>query len=158
MKLDIGCGDINTQMKPEDEWTHIDIDAYDGVEIVCDFSDIPLPDCCADEIYLGDVIEHIPRWRHQEVLTEFHRLLKADGILSIRTPNVELAMRAYAQGSLRFKDAMQLIYARGVDAHHQHYFGFSQQSLVALLDHWKFDCTDIQGRSYWIHYRGKKCA
>jgi predicted SAM-dependent methyltransferase len=152
MKLDIGCGDTNTQMKGD--WTHIDIDEYDGVDIVCDFGKIPLPDDCADEIFLGDVMEHIPRWRYDEVLPEFARLLKPGGIISIRTPNIELAMRAYSNGTLAFPDALQLIYARGVDDKHQHYHGFSGRTLLDLLGGYGFTCDDIKLHNYWIHYRG----
>lgn len=69
MKLDIGCG-LNVK-QPLDEWTHLDCDAGNHIEIVCDFGKIPLEDNSVDQIHIGDVIEHIPVWRWVEVLQEW---------------------------------------------------------------------------------------
>lgn len=81
MKLNIGCGE-----RLLDGW--INIDKYPS-EMGVMFGDIeasiPLPDKCADEILMDNVIEHV----HSipKVMGEAHRLLKTGGILRIITPH-----------------------------------------------------------------------
>lgn len=55
-----------------------------GVDIVCDITKIPEPDCSFDAVLCSEVFEHLPN--PLLALSEFSRLLKSDGILILTAP------------------------------------------------------------------------
>lgn len=93
VKLSICAGQHFKQ--PFDEWINHDGIANDHIDIVSEFGDIPLPDACVDYLECGDCIEHIQKWRKDEVLREWFRLLKIGGTLHLGTPNLHTAMTEY---------------------------------------------------------------
>ena len=137
MKLDVGAG-LNLK-KPLDEWTHLDCDEGEHIEYVCDFGDIPLDDESVSEIWIGDVIEHIPTWRQKEVLAEWHRILKPGGTISGNTPNLEYNVRAYMAGINDLDWLLQNLYGNRygdrvrVGPPHQHYILFTMETLDKLF-------------------------
>lgn len=74
MKFNFGCGH-----KPIKGFINSNRDKFD-LEIP-----LNLPDNYAEEIVLGDVIEHIRN--HDVAMKEIYRILKPGGVLTIRTPN-----------------------------------------------------------------------
>ena len=50
---------------------------------------------CYDVVFFHDVLEHIPRTLTIEVLSEFYRVLKPGGILSLRVPNMASLLASY---------------------------------------------------------------
>jgi len=136
IKLDIGCG-LNLK-KPLDEWTHLDCDEGPHIEMVCDFGDIPLDDESVSEIWIGDVIEHIPVWRQTEVLTEWNRILVPDGIISGNTPNLEYNVRAYIAGVIDLNWLLQNLYGDRAGSPHQHYILFTMETLDILFKKYGF--------------------
>lgn len=82
MKLDIGCGN-----RKREGYTGMDIANLPGVDIVCDIKQgLPMvKDNSVEEIYCAHVLEHITNM--EEVVKEFHRVLKAGGRLIIRVPH-----------------------------------------------------------------------
>ena len=131
IKLDIGAG-LNLK-QPLDEWTHLDCDEGPHIELVCDFGDIPLDDESVSEIWIGDVIEHIPVWRQKEVLTEWHRVLEPGGTISGNTPNLEYNVRAYIAGHITFDWLLQNLYGDRAGFPHQHYILFTMETLDKLF-------------------------
>lgn len=92
MKLNIGCAEYRC-----DGWSNID--AYEGdgekglerrPDILAPAWDIPLPDGCAERIYLGHVLEHmdLTAGEPQAALTEARRLLAPNGQLLAVGPDV----------------------------------------------------------------------
>ena len=80
-KLNIGCGvDIKSG------WINMDSATLPGVNIVHDVTQLPLPFANEeiDEILAQDVLEHID---YIPVLKDLHRILKKEGILTIRVPH-----------------------------------------------------------------------
>jgi predicted SAM-dependent methyltransferase len=93
VKVSIGCG--MHWKTPFDEWINVDGIANEHTDIVCEFGSIPLPDECADYLECGDTIEHIVKWRKDEILKEWFRILKIGGTVHIGTPNFHRAMTEY---------------------------------------------------------------
>lgn len=93
VKLSIGCG-LHWKT-PFDEWINIDGLKNDHTDLVCEFANIPLPDACVDFMELGDVCEHIPQFRIDEVWNEWTRLLKKGAKVRIGTPNFHRTMTQY---------------------------------------------------------------
>lgn len=162
LKLDLGCSGPEWQQKPLDEWIRLDIQPADGIDIVADFGAIPLEDRSVDEIFLGDVIEHVPVWRYDEVLTEWNRILKPGGRIAGRCPNLDRAMRDYAAGKLSLNDAYGSIYGDPRNRYLQHYSGFTMETLTALFAKYGFDVTDYSGSPgpektpWWLVFEGIK--
>ncbi len=92
MKLNLGCGkDIKKG------YLNLDFNFHRGVDIVCDVKSLPFPDESAEEIYASDIIEHFP-WRETKgVLKEWWRVLKHQGKLWMRTPNLEGLLKLYQE-------------------------------------------------------------
>jgi SAM-dependent methyltransferase len=80
-KLNLGCGtDIRRG------WVNLDISALDGVDVVHDLNDLPLPFGTEefDYILCKDVLEHL---EYIPLLRELHRILRSGGILEISVPH-----------------------------------------------------------------------
>ena len=80
--LDLGCG-----ARKVPGAFGIDIIAQPGVDLVHDLeaTPYPLPESCADEIYLNHVLEHFDT--PLTILEEVWRLARPDGRVLIRTPH-----------------------------------------------------------------------
>ena len=164
MKLDIGSGQPGWQKMPLDEWTHLDIVPHDHVEIVCDFGKIPLDDNSVDEIWIGDVIEHVPVWRLMEVLGEWRRILKVDGTIGGNTPNPERAMREFSAGNIGMDELIGALYGNRDKATEIHYITYSKESLTNMFRRYGFDVTDFSespgdpSLPWWWRFKGKKVS
>ena len=80
-KLNLGCGhDIKSG------WINLDVSRLDGVDVVHDIENIPLPfpDNSFGEILAKDVLEHVD---YIDTLRDLHRMLSIDGELVIQVPH-----------------------------------------------------------------------
>ena len=162
VKLDIGSSSPQWQQKPADEWLHLDVSPWEHVEIVADFGDIPLPDNSVDEIFIGDVIEHVPQWRCGEVLGEWARILKPGGIIRGRCPNIDRVMRDYADNKLSLHDAMAALYGGCDCPGQQHYWGYTKDALTELFANHGITLDDFSKspgpheRPWWLVFNGRR--
>ncbi len=80
-KLNLGCG--NKILKG---WVNLDKFPLEGVDVVYDIEDLPLPFDSEqfDEILCEDILEHV---EYIDVLREIYRILKKGGKLHIRVPH-----------------------------------------------------------------------
>lgn len=67
-----------------------------------DAGNIPLDSQSCSTIFCGHVIEHIPHFRIEDILLEFNRVLKKDGVVRILSPNLYLIAKAYVEKDLEF--------------------------------------------------------
>lgn len=83
MRLHIGSGPVAI-----DGWTNVDVTAYPGVDVVLDvrepwsFSDVEL-------IFAEHFLEHLTLAEGLAFLRECRRVLRADGVLRLSTPNLD---------------------------------------------------------------------
>jgi predicted SAM-dependent methyltransferase len=132
LRIDLGCG-LNLKT-PLESWVHIDADEGPHIEINTDFGTLPFDDDSVDEIWVGDVIEHIPVWRQAEVLTEWKRVLKPGGKLNGTTPNLDYSVRQYVRGEIDLGWLTQVLYGDRRGPGHQHYVLFTKETLSQLLE------------------------
>lgn len=102
MKLHLGCGN---RYLPG--FVHIDAINYDThIDYVYDISRLDfIENNSVDEIYASHVLEHFKRHLIKDVLLEWNRILKPNGILRISVPNFESIVKHYNE----HKDITKLI-------------------------------------------------
>ena len=158
--LDIGCG-LNPK-KPLDEWTHLDFNSAPHIEIVCDWKKIDLPNESVDEIWLGDVIEHIPLWEEVEVLGEWNRILKNGGVIGGSTPNIMKTFHDYINGVLPIREILvPRLYGWTDRPTEQHYITHTEETLTKLFADHGFDVRDYSAspggkERWWFIFSGRK--
>lgn len=164
IKLDLGCG-IRNRKQPDSEWIHIDIQDIEGIDLVSDFSDMPLPSDWADKIYAGDTIEHIAPYNMDKVLKEWNRVLKTEGVFNGQTPNLHSTMIRYANKELSFQDAFGALYGSNEHEYQHHYQTFTIDTLRELLIQYGFGEIDFSEspcsggdprNAHWIVWTCKK--
>ena len=162
MNLDIGCG-LNP-MKPLEDWVHLDMDPGPHIEITTDFGHIPVRDGQVSRIHIGDVIEHIPKYRWDEVLCEWNRISVMGGIIEGNTPNADRAMRDYAASAETLHNAMLSLYGWGDRPGQIHYYTFTKDTLTRLMIAYGFEVRDYSSspgptsRPWWLVFRGTKVS
>jgi predicted SAM-dependent methyltransferase len=160
LKVDLGCG-LNLKT-PLEEWVHADADTGPHIEIETDFGKLPFDDDSVDEIWVGDVIEHIPVWRQAEVLAEWHRVLKPEGVLNGTTPNLEHNIRKYTRREIDLGWLLQNLYGDRRGPGHQHYILFTKETLNQLLVENGFNTIDLSGSPggmedpWWLVFKTTK--
>lgn len=88
--LDIGGERLNSRSQfsaPDGEgsqWTYINIDQEAEPDILASAYDIPLPDECADQVLMTEVLEHLQF--PERALAEAFRLLRPGGTIFITMP------------------------------------------------------------------------
>ena len=96
LRLHLACGHDYTE-------GFINIDFYAPEDAVCDarfdVMKLPYPDNSVDEIKAFHIIEHFHFFEIQEVLKEWHRVLKPGGRLWLETPDFLESCRSFVEGS-----------------------------------------------------------
>jgi hypothetical protein len=89
--LNLGCG---SRYHPE--WTNVDRRPSGPGVIVYDIrKGIPFPDNSFDAVYHSHFLEHLSRKEAALFLKECFRVLKADGIIRVAVPDLEVIARYY---------------------------------------------------------------
>ena len=128
MKLHLGCG-----KRYIPGYTHIDVVEYNHIDIVNSIDRLPMiENNSCDVIYTCHVLEHFHRKIVGEVLKEWMRILKPDGILRISVPDMQSLLKIYQKtGNLEL--ILGPIFGRCDYLYNFHYTGFDFKSLKKLL-------------------------
>ena len=132
-KLDLGCGLRESWYEPDDkEW--IRVDAYiDDPEIVKAFADkLPYEDNSIDEVFSSHTLEHISKFKIVDTLKEWYRVLKPDGKLTLRVPDLEWCLRWWLNHQTTGWD-MDLIFGNQSREGEEHKTGFSRDIMLDYL-------------------------
>ncbi len=94
MKINVGCGGRRIA-----GYTGVDVvDRSGAVDILAPADKIPLPDESCDEVLAVHVIEHVYEWEASDLLREWYRLLKPDGLLVLELPDIVKCARNIVDG------------------------------------------------------------
>jgi predicted SAM-dependent methyltransferase len=140
LSLNVGCGDKFLDEISGHPCINIDIRPLKGVQIVCDVKRLPFKTGYFDRILASDIIEHFPISETELVLSEWARVLKVNGNIKIRTPNLKWAAAAY----MKTNDAKFIswhIFGGQDYSNNFHYVIFDHDWLVRLCA--KFDLYEI---------------
>jgi SAM-dependent methyltransferase len=83
MRLHIGSGPVAIE-----GWTNVDVAAYPGVDVVLDVRE-PWPFADVELIFAEHFLEHLTLAEGLAFLRECRRVLRADGVLRLSTPNLD---------------------------------------------------------------------
>ena len=88
-KLNVGCGS-----KILSGYINIDLFVKHPNVVNMDVSKLKFDDNSIEEILAEDIIEHFPRLQWKEVIDEWVRVIKPDGILSLQFPEMKQLSQA----------------------------------------------------------------
>jgi predicted SAM-dependent methyltransferase len=135
-KLHLGCGEIYL-----DGYTNIDFATSKAQgnckpDIIGDFTKLTYPENYFDEIYLSHVFEHFPRWQAFNLLIQWNKMLKKDGVLRIEVPDTEESMLQYFRSnSIEFRmKVLRHMYGSHEDKWAVHWEGWTVTKLHVALE------------------------
>jgi len=142
-KLVIGAGDRRVQGA-----LHHDIQPLDGIDIVCDFWDLPsqVDIESFDEIHMTHVLEHFPMEETEAVLQTVHSLLKPQGKLYIEVPNFKWHAQMILEDPLN-KQIIEYAFGGQLNKWDYHYTGFTPELLAEYLEGADFEVQSLQPNS-----------
>jgi SAM-dependent methyltransferase len=91
VKLNLGAGRIQIS-----GYVNIDVDPTMEPDLVADAESLPFEDGSVDEIYASHILEHL-RW-DSPALTEWFRVLKHGGLLTVAVPDIVQTYFLYKHG------------------------------------------------------------
>jgi len=135
-------------------WEHVllDIDPKGNPDIVCDARQLTtLPASQYDAVYCSHNLEHYHRHDALKVLAGFRHVLKPNGFVQIRVPDMDELIQIVAERNLDIEDAVfngpggpvlvrDVIYGYGLEIERSgndffaHKTGFTPKSLVKILE------------------------
>jgi predicted SAM-dependent methyltransferase len=127
VKIDVGSGP-----KPRPGYQGVDLLARGENIIQATMDKLPFEDKSVDAINCSHALEHVPKKQVVVVLKEFHRVLKADGILEIEVPSLVWCCENW----LKNQDAgwnMDAIFGNQDDEGQYHYTGFTNAIMLEYL-------------------------
>jgi hypothetical protein len=136
-----------------DGWDHVllDIDPAGRPDVVCDARELTtLPAASYDAVYCSHNLEHYHRHEVTRVLAGFRHVLKPDGFVLVRVPNMKEVLQIAVERELDIEDVLytssagpitvhDVIYGLGAEIERSgndffaHKTGFTPNSLVRCL-------------------------
>jgi predicted SAM-dependent methyltransferase len=148
MKLDIGAGDPATGHEVQAKGFVLnDIEAYDGIDLVCNILDLPLyvnKEQCS-VIRASHVLEHFTNKQVKEVLDIIHSLLEPKGKVEIIVPNLEWHAGLIIEGY--HEDAIRYIFGGQQDQWDIHKTGFTANTLYDKVVAAGFNVDEVLNES-----------
>lgn len=128
LTLNVGCGERTFKEYPEG-YKCINVDERDlsNVDKVMDIRRLEFPDEYFDYILASDIIEHFPIMDTKKILKEWKRVLKIDGIIELRMPNLKEICRRYIDGKHDAKLTSWLLFGGQEYTGNFHYVGFDRE-------------------------------
>ena len=128
MKLNLGSGKDYVL-----GWVNVDVDTQNKVDVIANLNNrFPFKESSVDEIKAADILEHFTKEDGEKFLKECHRVLKPDGVISIRTHNIYQIFEQFRDDP---KVLAYFLYGgtsqTGVFGSHK--YGYSRDSLIHVL-------------------------
>ena len=134
IKLNLGAGRDHRL-----GWINADVDSRTNPDVVVDLEHhLPFISNSISQILLQDVLEHFTKESAESLLCESHRVLKNNGTLELRVPNVWQIFHQF-----RRDPAVMLEFLYGTTSFNQHWgahrYGYTPQTITKTLKRIGFD-------------------
>jgi len=128
LTLNVGCGARTYKEYPEGhKCINYDERGIPEVDEVGDVKDLSrYPDGHFDYILASDIIEHFPISETQKILTEWKRVLKVNGVIEFRLPNLRAICQKYINKVADAKLTSWLLYGGQDYPGNFHYAAFDR--------------------------------
>lgn len=143
MKINIGCNQWKL-----DGFINIDIDPNVNPDLVADGSKLPYADSSVDEIYAGHMLEHYAL--DENVLKEWHRVLKIGGKITITVPDVEKGISEYRKGNITLDWLNQILFGATDRKQQNHHQLFTEDILISQVSKIFNDYKILQTSHYAV--------
>ncbi len=143
-------------------WNHklegfinIDIDPKVNPDLVCDAAKLPYDNNSIDEIYAGHLLEHFTLKEGHRALSEWKRVLKTGGIITITVPDTEKGLSEFRKGNIDLEWFEQIVYGASDRDQQHHHQVFTEDILFSMISqHFKEaeiidDSPYLMGRVNW---------
>lgn len=133
--INVGCGKRTFKHYPTKEYEclNVDIRKLDGVDYICDVTDLSeVKSNHFDYMLASDIIEHFPISRTPDILKEWCRVVKVGGNIEFRLPNLAAICAQYYSGNAR--KVSWLLYGGQSYPENFHYVGFDRQLFTEYCD------------------------
>jgi predicted SAM-dependent methyltransferase len=136
LRLHLGCGDvdypgfINIDARPQAHVHHVQ-----GIDRLDSFATGTVA-----LVYSSHCLEHVPHRQVPDVLKEWHRVLKADGVLRLSVPDFDLLLQAYLDNDRDIQSLLKPLMGSQDYPFNFHYTCFNERELTRLLKQAGF-CT-----------------
>ena len=134
--LNVGCGERTFKEYPEghqcinyDERANLP-----NVDVVGDVRKLDFLDEEFDFILASDIMEHFTIFETENILREWKRVLKIDGIIEFRMPNLKAICKKYIDGVLETKITSWLLYGAQTYSGNYHYIGFDREWFKSIIE------------------------
>ena len=159
LTLNVGCGN-RTYTEYPDGYKCINYDIRSelkNVDVVGDVQDLSIySNEYFDYILASDIIEHFPISKTANILKEWGRVLKKNGILEIRCPNLESICKAYINGRNDAKLTSWLLYGGQDYKFNFHYVGFDAEWIIKILNNHGFDVIEYKDVGTNMNIKSRK--
>ena len=126
----LGCGEIN-----HPKMINIDLRPERHIHYLHGVEDLPMfKDNTVDLIYISHCLEHVSHLRLYEVLNEWNRVLKPNGILRISVPNFETILEIYKDSNYDLDEILQPMLGGQDYKYNFHYSAFDSKYLTKILE------------------------
>jgi predicted SAM-dependent methyltransferase len=149
-RLNLGCG-----FDRREGYLNVDLHDFHAPDLAADITNLEmLPSGAFEEVLAQDVLEHLPRGKIAATLTEWHRLLKTGGVLSLRVPNLAALPGLFTARERQSLDdqntLVQCVYGTQAYEGDYHLAGFTPRLLTAILATVGFGEISITDRDGWL--------
>jgi hypothetical protein len=157
MRLHLGCG---TKKIPG--WINIDSVAGCGPDLVHDLTrPFPYADQTVDEILAEDLLEHFDKYMRVQVMSEWARVLKVGGTITVQVPNFKKILFKYFK--FGFNNFVDFIFGENmwnsriyIGHFGNHKWGYSPESLKEFVSQFGIEPLSVETKGLNIRLLGRK--
>lgn len=151
--IHLGCGPINAQ-----GFINVDLRPFSHVHYIQEIENLNIfPNEYADLIYASHVLEHVSHCKLSEVLKEWYRVLKKNGILRISVPDFDKIVNVYFSEKNDIKSIISPLMGGQDNLYNFHKSVFNENYLKELLlltgfrdvRHWNPEETELHSFEDW---------
>lgn len=144
LTLNLGCGERIYPRYPNAGYKCINVDMrrLPNVHTICDVVHLPFLANTFDYVLASDIIEHFPIAKTTSVLEEWKRILKPEGAIEFRLPNLEAIVEDYLKRRQEDRSDMKgmpiahyfswLLYGGQDYPGNFHYVGFDRRFFASI--------------------------
>jgi len=139
LMLNLGCGN-----KKISGYINQDIRSSCKPDLICNANNLPYVENSVDRIIASDILEHFGRLETKKVLKHWYHILKPNGLLIIKTPNMDILINAYLNAKIDFPEFKRKVFGQQDYSGNYHLTGFNSVNIKNILTSVGFKIINLQ--------------